>query len=129
MNQETFLVGATCQHLQGSLLYRFNISHSTPLTSGRTDKYIGLTMITGRTFILRKKKRKTDRTRSKKEETELRNGIYPTNTPAQNDKFQTYRNERLTVISTASNKRRHSCPRHWCFEKLISHQLGLSMPN
>ena len=39
-----------------------------------------------------------------------------------------HRNERLTVLSTASNKQRHSCPRHWCFEKFISRQLGLSMP-
>ena len=39
-----------------------------------------------------------------------------------------HRNEQLTIISTASYKRCHSCPRHWCFEKLISHQLGLSMP-
>ena len=39
-----------------------------------------------------------------------------------------HRNKRLTVISTASNKRRHSFPRHRCFEKFISHQLGLSPP-
>ena len=39
-----------------------------------------------------------------------------------------HRNERLTVLLAASNKRRHSCPGHQCFEKFISHQLGLRKP-
>ena len=39
-----------------------------------------------------------------------------------------HRNGRLTVLLPASNKRRHSCPGHWCFEKFISHQLGLRRP-
>ena len=38
------------------------------------------------------------------------------------------RNERLTVFSAASNKRRHSCPRHRCFDNIMSHQSGLSRP-
>ena len=39
-----------------------------------------------------------------------------------------HRNERLTVVLGASNKRRHSCPGHRCFEKFISYQLGLRRP-
>ena len=39
-----------------------------------------------------------------------------------------HRNERLTVLLAASNKRRHSCPGHRCFEKFVSHQLGLRRP-
>ena len=39
-----------------------------------------------------------------------------------------HRNERLSVLLAASNKRRHSCPGHRCFEKFISHQLGLRRP-
>ena len=37
-----------------------------------------------------------------------------------------HRNERLTILLAASNKRHHSCPRHRCFKKFLSHQLGLS---
>ena len=39
-----------------------------------------------------------------------------------------HRNERLTVLFAAANKRRHSCPGHRCFKKFISHQLGLRRP-
>ena len=35
------------------------------------------------------------------------------------------RNDRLGVLLAASNKRRHFCPEHQCFEKFISYQLGL----
>ena len=37
-----------------------------------------------------------------------------------------HRNDRLTVLLAASNKRRHSCPGHWCFENssLISWALS-----
>ena len=37
-----------------------------------------------------------------------------------------HKNERLAVLLSASNKRRHSWPGHMCFEKFIYHQIGLS---
>ena len=39
-----------------------------------------------------------------------------------------HRKEQFAILLAASNKRRHSCPGHQCFEKFISHQLGLSRP-
>ena len=39
-----------------------------------------------------------------------------------------HRNERLAVLLAAFNKWPHSCPRHRCSEKFISHQSGLSRP-
>ena len=36
-----------------------------------------------------------------------------------------HRNERLTVLLATSNKRRHSCPGHRCFEKFTSYQLAM----
>ena len=75
------------------------------------------------------KERKTGREVRKKRR-ELREGAHPT-TVRQSKTTHTrhvHRNERLTVLLAASNKRRHSSPGHQCFEKFISHQLGLRRP-
>ena len=86
-------------------------------------------MITGRIFVqfARKKERQTGREVRKKRR-ELRDRVYPTNSPAQNDAHQTQERTTYRPFSPASKKRRRSCPGHRCFEKFISHQLGLSRP-
>ena len=84
-------------------------------------------MITGRIFVqfARKKERQTGREVRKKRR-ELRDGARPIRQPKTT--HTRHRNERPTVLLAASNKRRHSCPGHQCFEKFISHQLGLRRP-
>ena len=94
-------------------------------------------------FVFCKRKKK-DRTRSKKDrngrgrESNLRKAVPSRDGSCAMEITQPihqlktinsrHRNERLSVISTASNKRHHSCPRHRCFENFISHQLGLTIP-
>ena len=85
-------------------------------------------MIKGKdTRTICKKERKTDRTRSKKEETGVAQWSLPDQS-ASSKRHIRHRNERLTVLLATSNKRRHSCPGHRCFEKVFSYQLGLRRP-